>query len=69
MNLKSPPQIQLTTPSMRMKRPTVTMTAAITERCCTGRMSVTWSTVPSTKAIASVAAKAAQYERPCCISS
>ena len=38
MDLKSPPQIQLTTPSMRMNRPTVTMTAAITERCCTGRI-------------------------------
>ena len=44
------------------------MTTAITERCCTGRMSVTWSSVPSTKAIASVAAKATQYERPHCIS-
>ena len=64
MDLKSPPQIQLTTPSMRMKRPTVTMTAAITERCCTGRMSVTSSTMPSTKAIASVAKNASQYERP-----
>ena len=53
---------------MRMKRPTVTITAAITERCCTGRMSVTWSSVPSTNAIASVAAKASQYERPHCIS-
>ena len=46
MNFRSAPQIQFTTPSMRMNRPTVTITVAITERCCTGRMSATWSTSP-----------------------
>ena len=45
----------------------MTITTAITE-CCTGRMRVTCSAVPSTKAIASVAKNAAQYERPHCIS-
>ena len=64
MNLKSPPQIQLTTPSIRTNSPTVTITAAITDRCSTGRMRATSSTMPSTKAIASVAKNASQYERP-----
>jgi hypothetical protein len=49
---------------MRMNRPTVTITVAITERCSTGRMSATWSTSPSTNEMASVAKKASQYDRP-----
>ena len=39
---------------MRMKSPTVTITTAITERCCTGRMTTSWITTPSTNEIASV---------------
>ena len=48
---------------MRMKRPTVTITTAITE-CWTGRMTTTWMTTPSTNAIASVKKNASQYETP-----
>ena len=43
-----------------MNRPTVTITTAITDLCCTGRMTTSWIAVPSTKAIASVAKNAAQ---------
>ena len=64
MNLKSPPQIQLTTPSIKTNRPTVTITAAITDRCSTGRINVVSSTMPSRKAITRVAKNASQYEKP-----
>ena len=60
----SAPHRQSTSPSIRMKRPTVTMTTAITDRCCTGRMSVTWIAIPSTSAIGSVVKNASQYENP-----
>ena len=48
---------------MRMKRPTVTITTAITERAAPADHE-TWITTPSTNAIASVAKNASQYERP-----
>ena len=48
---------------MRMKRPTVTMTTAITE-CWIGRITITWMVTPSTKAITSVRKNASQYETP-----
>ena len=48
---------------MRMKRPTVMITTAITE-CWTGRMTTTWMTTPSTNAIERVRKNASQYETP-----
>ena len=39
------------------------MTTAITE-CCTGRMTTTWMTTPSTNAITSVRKNASQYVTP-----
>ena len=45
---------------MRMKSPIVTITTAITDFCCTGRMNTSCTTVPNTKATTSVIANAAQ---------
>ena len=48
-----------------MKSPTVTITTAITDWCCTGRMKTTLDRrSPSTNAIASVRKNAVQYDRP-----
>ncbi len=47
-----------------MKSPTVTITTAITDRCCTGRIATSCTTTPNTNAIASVSVNATQYERP-----
>ena len=47
-----------------MKRPTVTITTAITDLCCTGRIKTSWMTMPSTNAITSVRKNAVQYESP-----
>ena len=49
MNLMSAPQIHATTPSIRMNRPSVTITIAITDRCWTGRMNTPYVTTPNTK--------------------
>ena len=49
MNLCPRPQIHVTTPSIRMNRPSVTITTAITDRCCTGRMNTPYVTTPNTK--------------------
>ncbi len=49
---------------MRMKSPTVTITIAITDLCCTGRMKTSWIATPSANAMPSVRKNAAQYERP-----
>ena len=49
---------------MRMNSPTVTITTAITDLCCTGRITITWITTPSAKAITSVKKNASQYESP-----
>ena len=49
---------------MRMKSPTVTITTAITERCCTGRMTRPVMSMPRTNEIDEGEENATQYERP-----
>jgi len=63
MNFRSAPQIHVTMPSMRMKRPTVTITTAMID-CCTARTNTSCTSTPKTNAIGSVTKNASQYESP-----